>query len=155
MTGAQQYTADIRLDNALHVKLLSLACAHARILSIHREDAALLARRVRVTAIAVAVVQGIAFGVASTVPLLAPLRLPLIGIASLLTLGVVLLWFGYWRAWTASTIAASVVLLVGILTVGTPWIASHVSTRDAAAVVVANRRPGEALLAEWLSCGAP
>ncbi len=40
MTGAQQYTADIRLDNALHVKLLSLACAHARILSIHREDAA-------------------------------------------------------------------------------------------------------------------
>lgn len=40
VTGAQQYAADIRLDNALHVKLVSLACARARIVSIHRDDAA-------------------------------------------------------------------------------------------------------------------
>jgi CO/xanthine dehydrogenase Mo-binding subunit len=40
VTGAQQYAADIRIDNVLHVKLVSLACAHARIISIHRGDAA-------------------------------------------------------------------------------------------------------------------
>ena len=37
VTGAQQYAADIRLDNVLHVKLVSVACAHARIVSIHRD----------------------------------------------------------------------------------------------------------------------
>jgi CO/xanthine dehydrogenase Mo-binding subunit len=40
VTGAQQYAADIRLDNVLHVKLVSLACAHARIVSIDRSEAA-------------------------------------------------------------------------------------------------------------------
>ena len=34
VTGAQQYAADIRLDNVLHVKLVSLACAHARIIAV-------------------------------------------------------------------------------------------------------------------------
>ena len=40
VTGAQQYAADIRIDNALHVKLVSLACAHARIVSVDRDEAA-------------------------------------------------------------------------------------------------------------------
>ena len=40
VTGAQAYAADIRLDNALHVKLVSLPCAHARIISVHRDKAA-------------------------------------------------------------------------------------------------------------------
>ena len=40
VTGAQQYAADIRLDNVLHVKLVSLSCAHARILAVHTADAA-------------------------------------------------------------------------------------------------------------------
>jgi CO/xanthine dehydrogenase Mo-binding subunit len=40
VTGAQQYAADIRLDNVLHVKLVSLACAHARIASVNRDQAA-------------------------------------------------------------------------------------------------------------------
>jgi CO/xanthine dehydrogenase Mo-binding subunit len=40
VTGAQQYAADLRLDNALHVKLVSLACAHARIVAVHSDDAA-------------------------------------------------------------------------------------------------------------------
>ena len=40
VTGAQQYAADIRLDNVLHVKLVSLVCAHARIVTVHREQAA-------------------------------------------------------------------------------------------------------------------
>lgn len=40
VTGAQQYAADIRLDNMLHVTLVSLACAHARIVSIDRRVAA-------------------------------------------------------------------------------------------------------------------
>jgi CO/xanthine dehydrogenase Mo-binding subunit len=40
VTGAQQYAADIRLDNVLHVKLVSLACAHARLASIQQEEAA-------------------------------------------------------------------------------------------------------------------
>ena len=35
VTGAQQYAADIRVENALHVKLVSLACAHARIVAVH------------------------------------------------------------------------------------------------------------------------
>ena len=39
VTGAQQYAADIRLDNALHVKLVSVPCAHARIVAIHTEEA--------------------------------------------------------------------------------------------------------------------
>jgi CO/xanthine dehydrogenase Mo-binding subunit len=34
VTGAQQYVADLRLDNVLHVKLVTLDCARARILSI-------------------------------------------------------------------------------------------------------------------------
>ncbi|HTL03610.1 MAG TPA: xanthine dehydrogenase family protein molybdopterin-binding subunit [Vicinamibacterales bacterium] len=34
VTGAQRYAADIHLDNALQVKLLSLPCARARIISI-------------------------------------------------------------------------------------------------------------------------
>jgi CO/xanthine dehydrogenase Mo-binding subunit len=40
VTGAQAYAADIRLDNALHVKLVSLACAHARIVAVHHDNAA-------------------------------------------------------------------------------------------------------------------
>jgi CO/xanthine dehydrogenase Mo-binding subunit len=43
VTGAQQYAADIRLDNVLHVKLVSLACAHARIVSVHQDEAARVA----------------------------------------------------------------------------------------------------------------
>jgi CO/xanthine dehydrogenase Mo-binding subunit len=39
VTGAQQYAADIRVENALHVKLVSLACAHARIAAVHTDDA--------------------------------------------------------------------------------------------------------------------
>ncbi len=34
VTGAQRYAADLPLDNALHVKLVSLDCARARILAI-------------------------------------------------------------------------------------------------------------------------
>jgi CO/xanthine dehydrogenase Mo-binding subunit len=40
VTGAQQYAADIRLENALHVKLVSVSCAHARIVAVHSNDAA-------------------------------------------------------------------------------------------------------------------
>ncbi len=40
VTGSQQYAADLRLENALHVKLASLACAHAKILSIDTAEAA-------------------------------------------------------------------------------------------------------------------
>jgi CO/xanthine dehydrogenase Mo-binding subunit len=39
VTGAQQYVADIRLDNALHVKLVSVACAHARIVAVRTGEA--------------------------------------------------------------------------------------------------------------------
>src|SRR5688572_18039355 len=34
VTGAQQYAADVRLDNVLHAKLVSLPCARARINSV-------------------------------------------------------------------------------------------------------------------------
>lgn len=40
VTGAQEYAADIRLDNVLHVKLVSLSCAHARIVAVHTGEAA-------------------------------------------------------------------------------------------------------------------
>ncbi len=40
VTGAQQYAADIRLDNVLHVKLVSVTCAHARINAINTGEAA-------------------------------------------------------------------------------------------------------------------
>lgn len=40
VTGTQEYAADIRLENALHVKLVSLECAHARINAIHTGQAA-------------------------------------------------------------------------------------------------------------------
>ena len=40
VTGAQQYAADIRLDNALHVKLVSSSCAHARIVAVRTDEAA-------------------------------------------------------------------------------------------------------------------
>jgi CO/xanthine dehydrogenase Mo-binding subunit len=40
VTGAQRYVADLHLDNVLHVKLVSLPCARARIESIDRTDAA-------------------------------------------------------------------------------------------------------------------
>ena len=39
-TGAQQYTADIRLDHVLHVKLVTLDCAHALIRHIDITEAA-------------------------------------------------------------------------------------------------------------------
>jgi CO/xanthine dehydrogenase Mo-binding subunit len=39
VTGAQQYAADIRVENALHVKLVALVCAHARIIAVHVADA--------------------------------------------------------------------------------------------------------------------
>ena len=42
VTGAQQYAADLRLDNALHVKLVTLSCAHARISAVHSAEAARL-----------------------------------------------------------------------------------------------------------------
>ncbi len=40
VTGAQQYAADIRLENTLHVKLVTIDCAHARITSVGTADAA-------------------------------------------------------------------------------------------------------------------
>src|SRR2546426_7453156 len=40
VTGAQKFAADIRLDNVLHVKLVSLPCARARINAIHVREAA-------------------------------------------------------------------------------------------------------------------
>ena len=39
VTGAQQYAADIRLDNVLHVKLIHLNCARAKIRSIDTSEA--------------------------------------------------------------------------------------------------------------------
>ena len=39
VTGAQQYAADVRLDNTLHVKLVSVDCAHARIVAVHKGEA--------------------------------------------------------------------------------------------------------------------
>jgi CO/xanthine dehydrogenase Mo-binding subunit len=38
-TGAQRYAADIQLENALHVKLVHLDCARARIISVDTKDA--------------------------------------------------------------------------------------------------------------------
>jgi CO/xanthine dehydrogenase Mo-binding subunit len=43
VTGALRYTADLRLDNVLQIKLLHLNCARARILSIDTREAALVA----------------------------------------------------------------------------------------------------------------
>ena len=43
VTGSQRYAADIRLDNVLHVKLLSLPCARAAIRGIDRRRAASVA----------------------------------------------------------------------------------------------------------------
>jgi CO/xanthine dehydrogenase Mo-binding subunit len=40
VTGAQQYVADLRLPDTLYVKLVSLDCARARILSIDTSEAA-------------------------------------------------------------------------------------------------------------------
>ncbi len=40
VTGAQRYVADIRLENVLHVKLVHLDCARARILRVDVSDAA-------------------------------------------------------------------------------------------------------------------
>ena len=37
--GTQQYVADLRIPGMLHVKMVSLDCAHARILSIDRSEA--------------------------------------------------------------------------------------------------------------------
>jgi CO/xanthine dehydrogenase Mo-binding subunit len=39
VTGAQQYAADLRLENVLHVKLIHLPCARARITGIDRAEA--------------------------------------------------------------------------------------------------------------------
>ena len=39
VTGAQQYVADLRLENVLHVKLVHLNCACARIVGIDATDA--------------------------------------------------------------------------------------------------------------------
>jgi CO/xanthine dehydrogenase Mo-binding subunit len=39
VTGTQQYAADVRLDNALHVKLVSVTCAHARIVAVSIDEA--------------------------------------------------------------------------------------------------------------------
>src|ERR1051325_1924711 len=39
VTGAPRYTADLRFDDALHVKLVYLDCARAAIKSIERRDA--------------------------------------------------------------------------------------------------------------------
>jgi CO/xanthine dehydrogenase Mo-binding subunit len=39
VTGAQRYAADLHFDNALHVKLVSLPCARARIRAIHSAEA--------------------------------------------------------------------------------------------------------------------
>src|SRR5262245_26896755 len=39
VTGAQPYAADIRLENALHAKLVSIACAHARLNAVESREA--------------------------------------------------------------------------------------------------------------------
>src|SRR5512144_534633 len=39
VTGAQKYTADLRMDRVLQVKLISVDCAHARIKSIDTREA--------------------------------------------------------------------------------------------------------------------
>ncbi len=39
VTGAQRYAADLRFENVLHVKLVTLACAHARLETIDAADA--------------------------------------------------------------------------------------------------------------------
>ncbi|MDQ1630801.1 MAG: hypothetical protein QOC80_773, partial [Frankiaceae bacterium] len=39
VTGRQQFVGDVRLDNLLHVKLVTLDCARARILSIDTAEA--------------------------------------------------------------------------------------------------------------------
>lgn len=140
--------AHSKLPTYILFTFVPLALLAGRAIAAHHQDEPGLARTAKISAISLAVVQAIAFAVAANVPLLAPLRLPIAGIAVLLAIGVVLLWLGHWRAWTATTLAASLVLLVGLLTVGTPFIESRVSTRDAAVVVVANRKLGDALLAE-------
>ena len=140
--------AHSKLPTYILFSFVPLALLAGRAIAAQHQDEPGLARTVKISAISVAVVQAIAFAIAANVPMLAPLRVPIAGIAALLSIGVVLLWLGHWRAWAASTLAASLVLLVGLLTVGTPFIESRVSTRDAAAVVLANRKPGEALLAE-------
>ncbi len=140
--------AHSKLPTYILFSFVPLALLAGRAIAAQHQDEPGLARTVKISAISVAVVQAIAFAIAANVPMLAPLKLPISGIAALLSIGVVLLWLGHWRAWAASTLAASLVLLVGLLTVGTPFIESRVSTRDAAAVVLANRKPGEALLAE-------
>ncbi len=43
VTGAQKYAADIHLDGALHVQLVSVACAHARIRAINIDRATRIA----------------------------------------------------------------------------------------------------------------
>src|SRR5436309_11164081 len=40
VTGAQKYAADLRLDNVLHVKLVTLPCARARLKAIDISEAA-------------------------------------------------------------------------------------------------------------------
>ena len=40
VTGRQRYAADLRLDNVLQVKLVTLNCARARIIKIHTAEAA-------------------------------------------------------------------------------------------------------------------
>ncbi len=39
VTGAQRYTADLRIDNALHVKLVYVNCARARIIGVDGSEA--------------------------------------------------------------------------------------------------------------------
>lgn len=39
VTGAQRYTADLRFDEALQIKLVHLRCGHARILSVDTKEA--------------------------------------------------------------------------------------------------------------------
>jgi CO/xanthine dehydrogenase Mo-binding subunit len=39
VTGAQQYAADIHLENALHVKLVAVVCARARIIGVRSDEA--------------------------------------------------------------------------------------------------------------------
>src|SRR5688500_20359683 len=42
VTGAQQYAADLHVENALQVKLVSVPCAHARLIAVHTDEAARL-----------------------------------------------------------------------------------------------------------------
>ncbi|HUK62531.1 MAG TPA: hypothetical protein VLV15_04330, partial [Dongiaceae bacterium] len=95
-----------------------------------------------------AVLQVLVFAAAAFVPLLAPVRGVFALVATVLAVSVALLWRERWSAWVATTAAASVVLIVALLSVAAPWVESMTSTRAPAATVAAALTPGAPLLCE-------